>query len=139
MKNKYDLYKIEFKNFIILFKCGNFYISINDDAFIMHNIFNHKIINTGKFFKTGFPISSLNKIQIELTTKHINHIIIDNNIIGKNKFKNNSYSNYINTIDYNSICNRINRINDFLKDNITNLEINNILNKIEKIICKTNY
>ena len=94
MKNKYDLYKIKFKNFIILFKCGNFYISINDDAFIMHNIFNHKIINTGKFFKTGFPISSLNKIQIELTNKHINHIIIDNNIIGKNKFKNNSYSNY---------------------------------------------
>ena len=139
MKNKYDLYKIEFKNFIILFKCGNFYISINDDANIMNNILNHKIIDNGSFIKTGFPVSSLNKIIIELENKQINYLIIDNEIIHKMKFKNNNYNNYLTCNNYNLNFNRINLINKILKDNITNNDINNTLDKIERIVCKINY
>ena len=110
MKNKYEFYKLEYKNFVILFKCGNFYISINNDANVMNNIFNHKIVDNGSFMKTGFPISSLNKIITELE---------DNN----------------HSLNFN----RINLINKILKNNISNSNINDILNKIERIICKINY
>lgn len=139
MKNKYDFYKLEYKNYIILFKCGNFYISINDDANIMNNILNHKIIDNGSFIKTGFPVSSLNKIIIELENKQINYLIIDNEIIHKMKFKNNNYNNYLTCNNYNLNFNRINLINKILKDNITNNDINNTLDKIERIVCKINY
>ena len=139
MKNKYEFYKLEYKNYIILFKCGNFYISINDDANIMNNILNHKIIDNGSFIKTGFPVSSLNKIIIELENKQINYLIIDNEIIHKMKFKNNNYNNYLTCNNYNLNFNRINLINKILKDNITNNDINNTLDKIERIVCKINY
>lgn len=139
MKNKYDFYKLEYKNYIILFKCGNFYISINDDANIMNNILNHKIIDNGSFIKTGFPVSSLNKIIIELENKQINYLIIDNEIIHKMKFKNNNYNNYLTCNNYNLNFNRINLINKILKDNITNNDINNTLDKIERIVCKISY
>lgn len=139
MKNKYDFYKLEYKNYIILFKCGNFYISINDDANIMNNILNHKIIDNGSFIKTGFPISSLNKIITELENEQINYLIIDNEIIHKMKFKNNNYNNYLTCNNYNLNFNRINLINKILKDSITNNDINNTLDKIERIVCKINY
>lgn len=139
MKNKYEFYKLEYKNYIILFKCGNFYISINDDALIMNNIFNHKIVDIGSFIKTGFPISSLYKIMTELENKQINYLIIDKEIINKNKFKNNNYSNYLTNNNYNFIFNRINRINKLLKDNLTNSNMDSILDKVERIICKINY
>ena len=139
MKNKYDFYKLEYKNYIILFKCGNFYISINDDANIMNNILNHKIIDNGSFIKTGFPVFSLNKIIIELENKQINYLIIDNEIIHKMKFKNNNYNNYLTCNNYNLNFNRINLINKILKDNITNNDINNTLDKIERIVCKISY
>ena len=139
MKNKYEFYKLEYKNYIILFKCGNFYISLNDDANVMNNIFNHKIVDNGSFMKTGFPISSLNKIITELEDKQINYLIIDNEIIHKMKFKNNNYNNYLTCNNYNLNFNRINLINKILKNNISNSNINDILNKIERIICKINY
>lgn len=139
MKNKYEFYKIQFKNFILLFKCGNFYITINDDANIMNNIFNHKIVDTGNFIKTGFPVSSLYKIQLELENKQINYLIIENEITDKIKFKNNNYNYYLSNNNYKLIYDRINIITKLLKDNVSNLNINNILDRIEKIICKINY
>jgi len=139
MKNKYEFYKIQFKNFILLFKCGNFYITINDDANIMNSIFNHKIVDTGNFIKTGFPISSLHKIQLELEKKQINYLIIENEITDKIKFKNNNYNYYLSNNNYKLIYDRINIITKLLKDNVSNSNINSILDRIEKIICKINY
>lgn len=139
MKDKYEFYKIDFKYFIILFKNGNFYISINEDAIVMNNIFNHKIVNVGSFIKTGFPLPTLNKIENILHNKQINYLIIDDKIINKIKFKNNKYSNYLTTKDYNLTFNKIDRINNLLISNISKLESNNILDKLEKIICKINY
>lgn len=139
MKNKYEFFKLEYKNYIILFKCGNFYISINDDANIMNSVFNHKIVDAGSFIKTGFPISALNKIIVELENKQINYLILDKEIINKSKFKNNNYNNYLTYNNHNLNFNRINLINKILKDNIANNNINDILNKIERIICKINY
>ena len=139
MKNKYEFYKLEYKNYIILFKCGNFYISLNDDANVMNNIFNHKIVDNGSFIKTGFPISSLNKIIIKFENNQINYLIIDKEITHKIKFKNNHYNNFLTNNDYNLNFNRINLINKILKDNISNSNINDILDKIERIVCKINY
>ena len=43
MKEKYEMYKRQYNNYVILFKQGNFYLSINDDALILNNLFNYKI------------------------------------------------------------------------------------------------
>ena len=95
MKNKYDFYKLEYKNYIILFKCGNFYIALNDDAIVMNNVFKYKIIESANFIKSGFPISSLSKALSILDEKQINYVIVDKEIIFKNKNTNNKYSDYL--------------------------------------------
>ena len=63
MLEKYYKYKIDYKEYLILIKCGNFYECIDKDAFIMHKIFNYKLKKVSNTVKVGFPISNLNKIE----------------------------------------------------------------------------
>lgn len=43
LMNLYKKYKQEYKEYVILLKSGTFYISLNKDAYVMHNIFNYQI------------------------------------------------------------------------------------------------
>ena len=99
LKEKYNLYKNDYKEYILIIKSGNFYISINNDATIMNKIFKYKIIQTTNLIKIGFPINSLNKVLTELDNKTINYVVIDNEIIEKQKQKNNQYSKYLTSYD----------------------------------------
>lgn len=137
MKEQYLSYKKDYANYILLIKKGNFYISLNNDAYIMNNLFNYKIIESTNFIKTGFPINNLDKIKNELINNEINYIVIDDVIIDKHKAKNNKYNNYLSN-NYKIYLNRINNIDKILKDNI-NKDLNNILFEIENILCKINY
>jgi len=140
MKNKYEIYKIEFKEYVLLFKQGNFFICINNDAIVMNKIFNYKIVDTHNFIKTGFPISTLGKVESELTKQCVNYVIIHDKINSKIKFKNNTYLSFLDSnIMMNSYLDRINTITKILKDNVNKEEFEEILNKIEKIICKISY
>lgn len=140
LKEKYNLYKNDYKEYILIIKSGNFYISINNDATIMNKIFKYKIIQTTNLIKIGFPINSLNKVLTELDNKTINYVVIDNEIIEKQKQKNNQYSKYLTSYDkYQIYISRINKINEILKDNLTNKNISQIINNIESILCKINY
>lgn len=136
MKEKYLIYKLEYSKYILLFKCGNFYISLNKDAIVMNNIFNYKIKESTNFFKTGFPINSLNKVLMELENKNVNYLVINEKIINKQKYKKNNFDNYLK--NYEVYLSRISNINVILKNNLNNELLDEILKKIESIVCKIN-
>ena len=140
MKEKYEMYKRQYNNYVILFKQGNFYLSINDDALVLNNLFNYKIKVVTNYIKTGFPLKSIDKIINILENYTISYLVIDKDIINKKKYSNNNYFNYLNKdFNYEFILNRINKIDQTLKDNLLNKNIENALNDIERIICKINY
>ena len=53
--------------------------------------------------------------------------------------KNNKYTNYLYTNDYIMKNNRINKISEILKENINYSKLNEVLTKIENIVCEINY
>lgn len=135
MLEKYYKYKLDYRDYLILIKCGSFYECIDTDAFIINKITNYKLKRLSNTFKAGFPINTLDKVIDKLFDENINYIIVDNEITEIKEFDNNTYSNYnFNDKDifYNSI--RIERIIKSLNDNLTNKDFTNVLNKIENII-----
>lgn len=137
MKNKYDLYKLSYENYLLLFKCGNFYLALNKDAIVMNNILNYKIKDSKSFFKVGFPLTSLDKVLKILEEKQINYLVIDNEITFKKKNKINNYEIYLNDKhNYESILTRINKIDSILKNNVLNSKIELVLDNIERDLCK---
>ena len=89
MLEKYYKYKIDYKNYLILIKCGNFYECINKDALIINKLFKYKVVRLSNNLKAGFPINALDKVLIRLDKEKINYIIIENKIKKKNFFNNN--------------------------------------------------
>ena len=62
MKNRYEYYKIKYKEYIILIKSGNFYVALQQDAIVLNNIFKYKLNISNNIIKVGFPINTLNKV-----------------------------------------------------------------------------
>ena len=140
MKERYEMYKRQYNNYIILFKQGNFYYSINDDALILNNIFNYKVNVVSDFIKVGFPLKSIDKVLPIFEENNINYIIVYKEIIEKKKYTNNNYLKYLNIdSNYEFILSRINKIDKTLKDNLLNSNIEDLLSNIERIICRINY
>lgn len=135
MLEKYYKYKMDYREYLVLLKCGNFYEVIDNDAFIMNTIFNYKLKRLSNTFKVGFPVSSLNSILNKLNECRINYIIVNEGIILEENFDDNKYSIYKfddKDIWYNSI--RIEKITKYLNDNVLSREINNKLKQIENIL-----
>lgn len=139
LKELYNKYKFDYKDYILLIKGGNFYICLNNDAIVMNNIFNYKIKESTNFIKVGFPINSELKVKNYLDTIKVNYVVIDKEIIDKRKFQNNKYNEYNSKYNYRAYLNRIKRINDILKSNLNNNNISSILDEIEEVLCKIDY
>lgn len=137
MKNMYDLYKLKYENYILLFKSGNFYVSLNNDALVLNKIMGYKIIQNKELLKIGFPISSLNKVLKVLEDKNVNYLIIDREIIDNVKYKKNNYENYLDK-QYIDINNKIDNIYNLLKNNINKSNIKDTIKEIENILWKIN-
>lgn len=137
MRDKYEFYKLKYDKYVLLIKSGNFYITLEKDAIVMHNIFDYKLNNKSNIIKVGFPITSLNKITSKLDNIEVNYLIIDNNIVFKNKFNKNNYNKYLEN-NTNDILKRIDVINNTLKNNASYSNINDILKDVEYILCKIN-
>lgn len=138
IKELYNMYKFDYKDYLILIKSGNFYISLNNDAIIMNNIFNYKIKESSNMIRVGFPVSSLDKVVGYLDSISVNYLVIDKEIIEKQKYQNNRYNEFSSKYNYLSYLNRINNINNILKSNI-NKDISSVLDEIEDILCKTGF
>ena len=140
LKEVYEKSKSTYKNYVVLLKSGNFYISFNKDAIIMNNIFNYQIKQVKDYIKIGFPIISINKIVNELTLRKVNYVIIDTDIINKKKFSNNSYKKYLlEKENYEILLVRIKKINTILKNSLNNQNIKQVLDDIENVLCKISY
>lgn len=137
LKNMYDLYKLKYENYILLFKSGNFYVSLNNDALVLNKIMGYKIIQNKELLKIGFPISSLNKVLKVLEDKNVNYLIIDREIIDNVKYKKNNYENYLDK-QYIDINNKIDNIYNLLKNNINKSNIKDTIKEIENILWKIN-
>lgn len=122
MLEKYYKYKIDYKEYVLLFKYGNFYETFDNDAYIISKLFNYKLVKMKDTFRCGFPINSLSYVLDNLCGMSINFIVIDKDTIGIREFEINNYSNYKidDNIKYNINC--INNIIEYLNDNYFNIE-----------------
>ena len=140
MQERYNKYKLIYANYVILIKNGNFYNIFNRDAIIMSKLLEYKIIVKKNRLKIGFPLTSLDKVTAILENNNLNYIVVDQDIVDKEKFKNNTYENYIDEIiDYEINLKKINNIYETLIDNQFNHNLKNNLDSIERILCKINY
>lgn len=135
MIDLFRILKLEYKEYIILFKSGSFYISFDEDSLILNKIFNYKIADLKNNIKVGFPLNSLDTVINKLKELSINYIIIeDKNIVSKYESDDNSFSKYTGSVfEIISINNRINKIVEKLKS-IGNDKVGDILSEIESMI-----
>ena len=136
MLEKYYMYKIKYKEYIIMLKYGNFYEILGNDALIINNLFGYKINKLSNTFKVGFPVSSINNVVSKLNNYNINYIVIDKEeIIKIRDFEMNNYNKYIfdeTTLKYNLLV--ISEITKYLNDNLFDENITRKLEKIKEII-----
>lgn len=131
----YRKYKQEYNDYVLLIKSGNFYLSLNRDAYLMHNTFGYTIKEIKNGYKVGFPIQSIEKIKDKFNLIQINFILIeDNKIIYSKSYDTNQYKSFVSKKNYDIIFKRIDKITECLKKNIDN-DIESTLTEIEGILC----
>ena len=135
MLEMYYKYRLEYKDFLIFVKIGNFYEVFDKDSLILNKLFGYKIKRIKDNIKVGFPISRIG--YITRLIDNINYVVINNDKIIKKEFNNNRYNEYdfdISNIILNGI--KIDKIYNMLNDKITDNNFNNIITSIELIIGK---
>ena len=135
MLEKYYNQKIRYKDYVILIKCGSFYEAFEKDAFIINTLLKYKIKKFSKTFKSGFPTLKLNVILKILEENHLNYVVLDEIEMIKKEFDDNKYQNFnfdIDRIMLNYI--KIDKIMNYLNDNILNERITDILEKMEELL-----
>ncbi len=135
MIDLFRMLKLDYKEYIILFKSGSFYISFDEDSIILNRLFNYKIINLKNNIKIGFPLNSIDLVLRKLEKLRINYVIIDNkNIINQKEYEDNNFSKFTSSVfEIISINSRIEKIIEKLKS-IDNDSIKDILGKIESVV-----
>ena len=135
MLETYCKYRMEYKDFLLFIKVGNFYEVFDKDSLILDKLFGYKKKRIKDSIKVGFPLNRLDYI-IKLIG-NINYVVIDNTVVEKKEFNNNKYKDYnfdINSIILNSI--KIDRIYEELSSRLLDNNIENIITNIYLIIGK---
>lgn len=135
MINLFRILKLDYKEYVILFKSGNFYISFDEDSVILNKVFNYKIVEMKNNIKVGFPLNNIDMVIDKLKELNINYMIVeDKSIVSKYESDDNSFSKYTGFVfEIISINNRINKIVEKLKS-IGNDKVGYILSEIESMI-----
>ena len=134
MLETYYKYRMEYKDFLLFIKMGNFYEVFDKDGLILNKLFGYKIKKVKDTIKVGFPLSRLDYI-LKLIG-NINYVVIDNTLIEKKEFNNNKYKDYnfdINSIILNSI--KIDRIYEELNNRLLD---NNTDDRRSSFFCNFN-
>ena len=126
---------------VVIVKVGNFYNTYGRDAYIISYLFGYKIRKAEDNISVcGFPINSFNRILAKLEERKINYLIVDR----KNEYeinekldnKNlNTYKRYFEKAkEYVNFRLRIDKINEFMLQNIEKKDFKNIIIKMEEIV-----
>ena len=130
------MYKIKYKEYIVMLKYGNFYEILGNDALIINKLFGYKLNKLSNTFKVGFPVSSLDNIISRLNNCMINYLVVDRDeIIKIRDFEINNYNKYTfdeTILKYNLLV--ISEITKYLNDNLLDENITIKLEKIKEII-----
>ena len=128
------LLNLEYKNYVVLVRFGNFYKCFDNDALIVGNLLNYKV----KDNIVVFPLSSLGKVIITLKNNNVSAIVVkeQDNIMNVEVLEN----NYIGVLEKikdedifaNKIKDLVHRISFLLRQDIDNYE------KIRDYLIKLN-
>ena len=126
---------------ICMFKVGTFYHIYNKDAEILSYILKYKIKELGENHKEcGFPLGALPKVTAKLEDLKINYLTLDrrNNydVDAKEDYKNlNNYEKYYQKAHrYVNNYKRIEKLSDFLKENIEKECFSELIKRAENVI-----
>lgn len=76
MIDQFRVLKLEYKEYVILFKSGSFYIAFDEDSTILNKLFNYKILELKNNIKIGFPLNNIDMVKEKLENLKINYIIV---------------------------------------------------------------
>ena len=115
-------------------KVGNFYRVYEKDAYIIAYLFKYKISEENDIMVSGFPTSSIKKVEARLENKKINYAVNE-----RTDFKNlNTYQKHFNlSKTYVSNVRRIENINEHLLSLASKEELKILLKDIEECIDAT--
>ena len=85
MLERYQKYRLEYKECIIFINVGSFYEVFDKDSLILNKIFGYKVKRIKDNIKVGFPISKLDYVLRLID--NINYIVIDNIVIKKRRIQ----------------------------------------------------
>lgn len=129
------------KNDVCIYRVGNFYHTLNRDAYIISYLMGYKIRNEKEGMKEcGFSASVINKVLAKLENCKINYLLLDrrNNYEVDEKVDFKNLNNYLKVFEkankYINHKKRIDNISEYLTRNIENKELSKILSEIEKVI-----
>ena len=71
IKDKYRELKRQYPDSLILLRSGNFYITYDDDALLLHHLFSYQLLKG----KVGFPRQNLEKVYSRLKDERLNYVI----------------------------------------------------------------
>ena len=136
MIDLFRILKLEYKEYVILFKCGSFYITFDSDATVLNNIFNYKIVDMKNNIKVGFPFKLIENCLMNLRDKSIYYLVIeDKKIIDKYHHGRNKYYKYVSSVfDIVSLNNRLDKIINKIKLISDNNKKDIIISEIEKLL-----
>ena len=80
LSEKYLIKKDEDSNKLYLFKVGNFYLFLNEDAKRISEITTLKLSNVGNVYKCGFPINSIDKYLKVFNNLNLNVEVVEEEI-----------------------------------------------------------
>lgn len=112
---------------------GKFVNSFNDDAYILHSVFNYKLVSEGINEKCGFPSTVLDKITKKLEDLNISYEIyykkeLENSIDYKKK---NKYQEYLKQA---LLQVEIDKKVDLIKYKLSRLSREDVNKELEKIL-----
>lgn len=128
---------------IVLVKMGNFFHVYGKDSYIISYLLGYKIRRIeGNICTTGFPDKTEAKVKAMLEKNKINYLVVDRrNGYEVDEFSNNKNLNkynikFKNAKDYIETKSKIEKIYNYLINNISKNEISEKITEIERIINK---
>lgn len=112
---------------------GKFVLSYNDDAYILHSIFNYKLVREGTKDKCGFPSTIIDKIIEKLEELNISYEIYYKNTLEsiKDYKKKNTYEKHLKDA---LIQVEIDKKIDLIKYKLSRLPLENVNKQLETML-----